>query len=97
MATQRLNPIARSTQMNSLSEGFSVPLVVQYYVLTLFGSSVMQIFSLYKDFNGADAFLRKVIPKRSDVFYTWTNFLLVVFIGSVIGTVFFHPTTPVQA
>lgn len=68
-----------------------------YYVTTLFGSTAMYVFSLNKGFHGSVDFLRKMFPEHSEVFYDRIDFFIVIFAGSVIGTIFFSPTNTLQA
>ncbi|MBI1806503.1 MAG: hypothetical protein HYR76_05570 [Ignavibacteria bacterium] len=68
-----------------------------YFSLTLFGSIVMYIFSLFKGFQGAVAFLNKVLPGHSKVFYDRLDFLIVVMTGAIVGTIFFSPSNNLQA
>lgn len=68
-----------------------------YYATTLFGSTAMYVFSLNKGFHGSVDFLRKMFPNHSPVFYDRIDFFIVVFAGSVIGTIFFSPTNTLQA
>ena len=67
------------------------------FVTTLFGSASMYAFSLNKGFEGALPFLKRVLPGRSTVFYHRSDFFVVVVAGSVIGTIFFQPLSPLQA
>lgn len=68
-----------------------------YYVITLFGAIAMNVFSLKKGFEGAIPFLKRFFPERAQVFYDRTDFLLVSFSGSIIGTIFFAPASTVEA
>jgi hypothetical protein len=67
------------------------------YVTTLFGASAMYVFSLFKGFNGSVPALKKLLPNRAEVFYDRLDFLILVFTGSIIGTIFFHPQDTLQA
>ena len=67
------------------------------YVTTLFGASAMYVFSLFKGFNGSVPALKRLLPNHADVFYDRLDFLILVFTGSIIGTIFFHPQDTLQA
>jgi hypothetical protein len=67
------------------------------YLITLFGSTAMYVFSLSKGFHGSVDFLRKMFPDHSQLFYDRIDFFVVIFAGSVIGTIFFSPTNTLQA
>lgn len=67
------------------------------YMITLLGSFCMYLFSFSRGFDGATPKLRKLFPNREDVFYDRLDFILVVFLGSAIGTIFFGPKDSIQA
>jgi len=67
------------------------------FALTLCGSICLYLFSLQKGFVGSTPALKRLFPGKRDEVYARLDFLVVVFLGSIIGTVFFGPTTPVQA
>jgi hypothetical protein len=67
------------------------------YVTTLFGASAMYVFSLFKGFTGSVPALQRLLPNRSAVFYDRLDFLILVFTGSIVGTIFFHPQDTLQA
>src|SRR6185312_15599046 len=70
---------------------------VAFYLITLFGSVAMYVFSLNKGFEGSVAFLRRFFPGHSVVFYDRLDFFIVVLAGSIIGTIFFSPSNALQA
>jgi hypothetical protein len=67
------------------------------YVVTLFGTVATYVFGLQKGFEGSVAFLRRIAPDRSDVFYSRVDFLIVTFVGSLIGLIIFAPRNAFQA
>lgn len=67
------------------------------YSTTLFGVIVMYIFSLDKGFTGASENIKKLLPNKKDVFYSRMDFILVIFIGSIVGTIFFSPDSTLEA
>ncbi|MDD2468796.1 MAG: hypothetical protein PHI97_32885 [Desulfobulbus sp.] len=78
----------------SETDGFEVFL---RYLITLLGSFSMYLFSFSKGFEGAVPVLKRLFPQRKKVFYDRIDFLLVVFIGSAVGSIFFHPQDSLQA
>ncbi|EJG1632298.1 hypothetical protein BT049_RS03370 [Vibrio parahaemolyticus] len=78
----------------SQSDGFEIFL---RYMITLLGSFSMYLFSSAKGFEGSIPMLKRLFPRRKKVFYDRVDFLLVVFIGSAVGTIFFHPQDSLQA
>ena len=67
------------------------------YLITLFGAAVVQIFALFKNFNGSIGFLRQFFPNRSETFYTRVNCCICMIIGSIIGFIFFNPQSCIGA
>jgi uncharacterized membrane protein YbjE (DUF340 family) len=67
------------------------------FLLTLCGAIALYLFSLSKGFQGSVPVLRKLFPGRRDAFYDRLDFVIVIFLGSIIGTVFFVPTNSAQA
>lgn len=67
------------------------------YLTTLFGTGAMYIFSLFRGFTGSVPALKRLMPDRTMVFYDRLDFLILVFSGSVIGTIFFQPKDTLQA
>lgn len=67
------------------------------YMITLLGSFSMYLFSFSKGFEGTTAKLRQLFPNRKKVFYDRVDFVLVVLLGSAIGTIFFGPKDSLQA
>lgn len=67
------------------------------YMVTLLGSFSMYLFSSAKGFEGSVPMLKKLFPNKRKVFYDRIDFLLVVLIGSAVGTIFFHPNDSLQA
>ena len=57
----------------------------------------MYVFSLNKGFNGSVDFLKKMFPNHSPLFYDRIDFFVVIFVGSIIGTIFFSPANTLQA
>lgn len=74
-----------------------IPTRVPFFVVTLFGSMVMYIFALIKEFKGAEVFLKRFFPGHSQVFYDRLDFFVVVISGAIIGNIFFRPTDYLQA
>ncbi|MFP5263730.1 MAG: hypothetical protein ACLGJB_17760 [Blastocatellia bacterium] len=77
--------------------GYTIPAKVVWFVITLFGATVMYMFALSKKAPGSVTFLQTILPGRTQLFYDRLDFLVVVFVGSIIGTIFFHPTDALQA
>ena len=67
------------------------------YMTTAFGAAAMYVFSLQRGFDGSVRWLRRMWPERSDVFYDRLDFLIVVFAGSIIGSIVFSPREPYHA
>jgi hypothetical protein len=67
-----------------------------YYVITLFGALATCVFSLNKGFQGSVPFLKKLFPGYDPVFYQRLDCLLVICFGSIIGTIFFAPSSAIQ-
>jgi hypothetical protein len=67
------------------------------YSTTLIGAAAMYVFSLHQGFEGSVAFLKRMFPGKSDVFYDRFDFLVVTFLGSFIGYVLFEPKYYPQA
>ena len=67
------------------------------YIVTLFGATAMYVFSLYKGFQGAIDFLKRLFPNHSASFYARVDFFVVIVAGSIIGFILFSPGTPIQA
>jgi hypothetical protein len=70
---------------------------VRNYFFTMCGATALYLFSLTKGFRGSTPVLRRLLPSRSDVFYDRVDFVVVIVLGSVIGTVFFVPSNATQA
>jgi hypothetical protein len=64
---------------------------------TLLGAGAMYVFSLHKGFQGSVPFLKKVFPGHGAVFYNRLDCILVICFGSIIGTIFFAPSSAIQA
>jgi len=71
--------------------------VILNYLTTLFGATSMYIFALNKGFDGAVPFLRRILPERSEALYHRLDFVIVIFAGSVIGSISFSPHNSLQA
>ena len=67
------------------------------YFITLFGAAAVQIFTLFRNFNGSIKFLKQFFPNRSNIFYNRANFCICAIIGSIIGFIFFSPQSPIGA
>ena len=67
------------------------------FIVTLFGSVAMYMFSVYRGFQGAGPALKVLLPNRPQVLYDRIDFLFTVFAGSIIGTIYFHPPDPLHA
>ena len=67
------------------------------YLITLFGAVTVQIFALFKNFNGSIRFLRQFFPNRSETFYNRVNFCICTIVGSIIGFIFFSPQSHIGA
>lgn len=85
--------------MPPLSRLLSDPLVVTFglYLVTLFGAIAMYVFGAHKGFEGSVGFLRRILPNRAELFYHRTDFVLVSFIGSIVGIIVFNPSNAFQA
>jgi hypothetical protein len=70
---------------------------VLFYLTTLFGAIAMYVFALSKGFDGAIPFLKKFFPQKSEAFYNRADFVIVIFAGSIIGTICFSPQNSLQA
>jgi hypothetical protein len=70
---------------------------IRNFFLTLCGSTSLYMFSLSKGFQGSTPVLKRLLPGKRLVFYDRLDFIIVIVLGSIIGTVFFVPTTPAQA
>src|SRR5579863_5584656 len=64
--------------------------------LTLFGATACYFFTLNKLPNSLET-LRRLVPKRSEVFYARVDAVAVILSGWIIGTVVFAPTSHMQA
>jgi hypothetical protein len=84
-----------SVILNFLKGPLFVP--ISNYLTTLFGAAAMYVFSLNKGFQGSVDFLRKFFPDKSEVFYTRFDFFIVIIFGSIIGMIFFSPSTTLEA
>ena len=69
----------------------------QRFLATLAGAAGMHIFSLTKGFQGAEAWLRRMWPTKSDAWYARADFVCVVVFGTVVGQAFFGPDTVPKA
>jgi uncharacterized membrane protein YbjE (DUF340 family) len=85
--------------MTGLRQTLSTPeaQAVLRYLITLFGAAAMYVFSLNKGFEGSLAWLKRMMPGKSAVFYDRLDFCVVVFAGSIIGTICFIPQNTFQA
>lgn len=70
---------------------------IRNFFFTLCGSTSLYMFSLSKGFQGSTPVLKRLFPGNRVVFYDRLDFIIVIVLGSIIGTVFFVPTTPAQA
>lgn len=68
-----------------------------YYFTTLFGAISMYVFSLNKGFSGSIDFLKAFFPNRQEVFYIRCDFIVVNIVGSIVGTIFFNPSSALEA
>jgi hypothetical protein len=59
------------------------------YCVTLFGSLTMYVLSLNNRMPVSSPVMRRLFPKRTEVSYDWSDFIVVVFVGSIVGTVVF--------
>ena len=67
------------------------------YLITLLGSFTMYLYSFSKGFEGSITVLKRLFPSKKKVFYDRMDFLLVIFLGSAIGSIFFQPQDSLQA
>ena len=67
------------------------------YIVTLFGSLSMYVFSLNKGLPVATPVIKKLFRNRSESFYDWSDLLVVVVFGSIIGSIVFHPQSALPA
>jgi hypothetical protein len=86
-------------QMTMVLAWMSSPdfLPVLYYLISLFGVAATYIFSIHQGFQGSISFLKKLFPGYDPVFYQRLDCLLVICFGSIIGTIFFAPSSAIQA
>jgi hypothetical protein len=83
--------------LDALLEDPNTGAALMRYLITLFGTMAMYVFSLHKGFEGAGKWLRNMFPGRKKVSYQRMDFLIVVLAGSVIGTIAFAPRDNLQA
>jgi hypothetical protein len=85
--------------MNEIDKWRQYPcfMIAVRYFITLFGAVAVQIFALFKNFNGSIRFLKQFFPNRSITFYNRANFYICVIIGSIIGFIFFNPQSSIGA
>jgi hypothetical protein len=63
-----------------------------YYLLTLFGSGCMYVFSLHRKMPvSTTPVIKRLFPDKEDVFYNRVDFVIVVFAGSIIGSILYQP------
>lgn len=67
------------------------------YAATLLGCFAMYVFSLHQGFEGAIAFLKRMFPNHSQVFYDRVDFVLVIITGSLLGYILLEPVKYSQA
>jgi len=67
------------------------------YLTTLFGAMAMYLFSLAKGFEGSKPALKRLFPGKSEVLYDRLDFIAIILTGSIVGTIFFRPLSPLQA
>jgi hypothetical protein len=67
------------------------------YIITMFGTTAMYVFSLHKGFQGAMDFLKRCFPDHTPSFYARLDFFLVIVLGSIIGFILFSPATAIQS
>ncbi|HEY2955738.1 MAG TPA: hypothetical protein VGK89_10870 [Candidatus Eisenbacteria bacterium] len=86
-------------EIDSVRQFFVDPAVIASvrFLIVLFGSVAMYVFQLNRGFEGALGFLRRILPGRSDAFYSRVDFIVVSLAGSAIGQIIFEPRTPFQA
>jgi uncharacterized membrane protein YbjE (DUF340 family) len=70
---------------------------IRLFLLTLCGSTALYLFSLSRGFRGSSPVLKKLMPGHRDHYYDRVDFVVMIVFGSIIGTVFFVPTTATQA
>ncbi len=69
----------------------------RHFFLTLCGSTALYLFSLSRGFRGSSPVLKRLMPGHRDAYYDRIDFVVVIFFGSIIGTVFFLPANATQA
>ena len=72
-------------------------LALKLSAVTFVSALVMELLSVRKDFAGTQPFLRRAFPTASEEAIFRADVILVVFIGTFIGMVFFQPQTMAQA
>jgi hypothetical protein len=72
-------------------------LPILYYFITLLGVAATYVFSIHRGFERSVVFLKQLCPGRSNVFYRWCDLILVLSFGSLIGTIFFTPSSILEA
>lgn len=70
---------------------------LRLFLCTMCGALALYLFSLTKGFQGSVPVLKKLLPGHEDVFYNRIDFVIVIVLGSIIGTLFFVPSNPPQA
>jgi hypothetical protein len=71
--------------------------VMGYYLVALFGSLAMYVLSLNNRMPVCTPVMRKLFPGRRELFYDWADFVVVVLVGSVIGSIVFQPKSVLPA
>lgn len=77
--------------------------VIAYYfeialvLTTALGAAGMYVFSDFKGFENSKSFLKRQFPGKKNVFYNRSDFLLMVIVGTVIGSICFSPASYLEA
>lgn len=64
---------------------------IVFFLTTLAGATISQLFSLHKDLEGCQPFLKKAFPKKSKRWYFISNALLLPIIGAVLAFIILEP------
>lgn len=70
---------------------FSALLPLWYFFLTLVGATMTQVMSLKMGTVGTRPFLEMWWPKKSDVWYSRMNCLLLIILGTILSFVILEP------
>jgi len=67
------------------------------YSVTFFGAVVIYIFSLNPKSTSTLRFLKQFFPNKTEQFYIWLDFVIVIFTGTILVTIILSPQDPKAA